>query len=509
MTIFSYAKKHSFLVFLIIIIIVILSIIIGKNSNKEVVSEISNNQKRVNVVNVAQFRQNNDFVSANGLVVSKGQADLKSQISAPISVINGQIGDEVYAGQVILELENSDLLAQLEQSKSSLALAQGQYSSSGVSLDSAKINAIDKISDSYLKGYEAIITQIDPLLFNNDGNGGRLTSLITDSTLTNRIISVRTDLTTIFRDWRKLSDNLSSDSTNEQINEALKISLKNLNIIDKLLSDISQALNDASRYSGATFTTFLNTWKTVLSANKLAISSSNASLISAQSAFISASTSYGSVAEAQVSLALAGVKNLEAQLAKTVIRSPINGKIAGLPLEVGELASPSQTLATVIGEEGLEVRAYASGEDINKIKIGAKVNISGEDLGVVESVAPSISNTNRKVEVKIAIKETVKEKLVIGKNVQVLIQADKKLLSNVNENSVENNNLYRLPIQNVKIIPGEAYVFTVDSENKVKKNIVILGEVDGDFIQVKSGLTDDMKIISPVYELDEGEIVSI
>jgi multidrug efflux pump subunit AcrA (membrane-fusion protein) len=67
--------------------------------------------------------------------------------------------------------------------------------------------------------------------------------------------------------------------------------------------------------------------------------------------------------------------------------------------------------------------------------------------------------------------------------------------------------LYKLPIQDVKIEPGEAYVLTVDSDNKVTKNPVILGEVDGDFVQVIQGLTSGMSIISPVYELDLGESV--
>jgi len=300
MTIFSYAKKHSFLVSVTIIILIILAIIIGKKSNTAVITEAPNNQKRVNLTNVAQFRQSSDFVSANGLIVSKGQADLKSQISAPISLINGQIGDNVYSGQVIVELENSDLLAQLQQSEASLALAQGQYSSSGVSFDSTRSNAVDRVRDSYFKGYEAIITQIDPLLFNNDGNGGRLASIIIDSAINNRIIDVRIDLITALRDWKTLSDNLNPDSTNEQITNAFKVSLKNLNTIEKLLSDISQALNDAAKYSGTTFTTFLNTWKTVVSTTRSSISGSNSSLISAQSAFISAGTSYGSTALCKV-----------------------------------------------------------------------------------------------------------------------------------------------------------------------------------------------------------------
>jgi hypothetical protein len=68
--------------------------------------------------------------------------------------------------------------------------------------------------------------------------------------------------------------------------------------------------------------------------------------------------------------------------------------------------------------------------------------------------------------------------------------------------------VYTLPIQDVKIVPGDAYVFTVDENSKIKSNPVVLGQVKGDFIEVVGGLTDDMNIVSPVYELDPGQKVT-
>jgi hypothetical protein len=49
----------------------------------------------------------------------------------------------------------------------------------------------------------------------------------------------------------------------------------------------------------------------------------------------------------------------------------------------------------------------------------------------------------------------------------------------------------------------------VDADSKVVRRPVILGNVQGDFVEVKSGLSDDMKIVSPVYELEEGQTVDI
>ena len=172
-----------------------------------------------------------------------------------------------------------------------------------------------------------------------------------------------------------------------------------------------------------------------------------------------------------------------------------------MPLRAGELAQPGQLIATVVGGGGLRVRAYASGEDLSRIKTGAKAVIQDNISGTVTSVAPSVNQTNRRVEIEISINNAATSNLVIGQNVNVSIDA-------ANIPIAKNKGNYLLPIQNVKIVPGAAYVFTVDSESKIVKNPVIIEKVEGDYVEIASGITPDMKIVSPVYELEEGEQVT-
>jgi multidrug resistance efflux pump len=500
MSIFSYVRKHSFLAGVTFVLLVFLAIFIGTNSGKEDASLKANDLiKKVTVANVQQFKNGDDFVFANGTVVSRGQADLKSQVSAPVKTIYRSIGDTIYAGDIILELENSDIRASLAQAKASLSLVYGQD-------QSAKSNAVDRVRDSYIKAYEAVITNIDPILFNNDGNYGRFTSNVVDYKLSSNIITTRIDLYDIFRKWEKLGIGLSEKSDNEEIVSAIKIAQKNLAVVDKLLGYMSEAINNSALHASGLFLTSINSWKVIVSTSRASINNTSTSLINVLSTLSSVKDSDEQSSSASVVVASSGVRALEVQLAKTIIRSPINGKVAGLPLGVGELASPGQLLATVVGGQGLEIRAYASGEDINRIKVGSQVKI-GNFAGFVESVAPSVSITNRKVEVKIAVTDestatTSTEKLVIGQNVSVLIKADKDI------SKVSKDIVYKLPIQNVKIVPGDAYVFTVE-DSKIKKNQVILGEVEGEFIEIVGGLSDNMNIVTPVYELDEGEEVVV
>ncbi len=502
MSIFSYIKSHILLVTIATVVIIGGAILLGRSGDTaSQVKEIG--PKKVQVANVSSFRKNDLVVQAQGMVESKSQADLKSQMSAPVSVTNVSIGDMVYAGQVILELQNADIRAQLSQAKASLDLANGQYYTGGVSLDSAKSSAIDQVRDSYLKGYEAVITNIDPLLNNNDGNGSRLTSFVSDAKTKDEIISVRIDLTNILKDWKTAVDALSPGSSPDDIIAAIRLSSKNLNTITGLLNNISRGLNDAAIYSNASFSAFLNNWKAIVSGAKASVSGSSLALSGALASLSGSNASFGTTAEAQVSLAKAGVQNLQAQLGKTIITSPITGRISALPLRVGELAAPGQLLATIIGGGGLEVKAFVSGEDIARVGVGASVIIGDTFKGTVANVAPSLNSASRKAEVDVDVTDLENSGLVVGQNVSVSITAKGSVQSPAAANT------YLLPIQDVKIVPGAAYVFTVDQDSKIKRNDVTLGQVQGDFIEVVSGLSDDMQIVTPVYELDEGEKVSV
>lgn len=503
MSIFTYIKSHTILASAIAIVVVAGVIIAGRVSSRSQATDTSqSNIKKVSLVSAQSFRTGLSTVPADGTVESVSQVDLKAQVSAPLAIVNVSVGDTVYAGQAIVSLQNADIRAQLDQARAALQLAQGQYSSGGISLDTARKNVIDKIRDAYSKSDEVVHMQLDAFLLNNAGSSLQLYTFIIDSSLSSKIRGTHIDLATILRDWKTKVDELSNSPSEIVISSAISLSEKNLAIVNAHLDLVSKGLNDAAKIAGGSELLVINGWQATVTGARASITSAITSMTAAESSFSNAGVSLGSSANAQVSVAQAGVKNLEAQLAKTIIISPISGKVAALPLRVGELASPGQLIATIVGGGGLQVKAYASGEDLTKIKVGSRAKVQGTIPGTVVSVAPSVSQLNKKVEVKISITDSTSSGLVIGQNVPVLIDV-------IPTASDVAGRVYVVPIQNVKIIPGEAFVFTVDADSKIVQHAVVLGAVQGGFIEVKSGLTDDMQIVSPVYELVEGQIVSV
>lgn len=468
-------KSHAVLAATVLFVAVAGTVIAGRiNSRKSTKEDSQSNIKRVALVDVASFRTGTSTISADGVVEANEQADLKSQTGAAVSVINVSIGDPVYAGQTILELENSDIRAQLAQS-------QGQYGSS-------RESTIDKIRDTYLKGDDAVHAQIDQLILNTSSQKPKFYTYVLDPQLSSRIRDNRTDLDTVFRNWKASVDALATASSSDvAIQAALTQSQTSLDKITTLLNDMSKVLSDAANVVVSSDLPTINSMQAIITGARASISGARQSLSSAS-----------------VGIAQAGVKALQAQLEKTIVRSPISGKIAALPLRVGEFAAPGTLLATVVGDGGIQVKAYASGEDLAKLKAGSAALIQNTIPGIVSNVAPSVSTVNRKVEVNIKVPNSSASGLVVGQNVQVRIQANKPI------STTDTKLVYTLPIQDVKVIPGEAYVFTVDPDSsKAVRHSVTLGAVRGDFLEVTGGLTDGMMIISPVYEIEDGQQVHL
>ncbi|MDB5239295.1 MAG: family efflux transporter subunit [Candidatus Parcubacteria bacterium] len=469
MSISTFVRSHAVAAGAILLVAVATTAIAGRMAGQKAATDSSgSNIKRVSLVEVASFRSGTSTISADGVVEAQSQADLKSQVGAPISRINVSIGDSVAAGQVILELENSDIKAQLSQ-------VQGQYGST-------RESTIEKIRDAYLKADDAVHTQIDQLILNTVNPRPKFYTYVFDPALGNRIRDNRADLDNVFRAWSASTNGLSATSSDADIQVALSRSQTSLDKITVLLNDMTKVLSDAANVVTSSDLPTVNSMLAIVTSARSSISGAKQSLSSAT-----------------VGIAQAGVQNLQAQLDKTIIRSPISGKIAALPLRTGEFAGPGTLLATVVGGSGIQVKAYASGEDLSRLKVGAPALIQNTIPGVVTSVAPSVSTVNRKVEINIKISNPSTANLVVGQNVQARIQADRPVASTANPTA------YTLPIQDVKIIPGEAYVFTVGADSKAVKHPVTLGPIRGDFLEVTAGLTDDMKIVSPIYEIEEGQ----
>lgn len=79
--------------------------------------------------------------------------------------------------------------------------------------------------------------------------------------------------------------------------------------------------------------------------------------------------------EARLVAAEQTMRQLELQLAKTVIRAPIGGTVLVKGIEVGELAVPGRVVAILVDLARLELKVYVPERDIGQVKLGALARV--------------------------------------------------------------------------------------------------------------------------------------
>ena len=472
----------------------------------------------VALVPVSDYQQAKTVNIDNGIVQSLGQADLKSQLTAAITAVNVKLGDTVSAGQTLVQLQNSDIAAQLDQAQARLdELKKGARTQdiqlSQTSADEAKATLINSIKDAYAKSDDAIHNHIDKFFANpRETNaqflimasvgGGQITFQASNPDLATAAGRQKYNLEKTLSDWQTAVNGLQDSSDAATIESALALSKQNLQVEIDFMNDMAPLVNNLSS-DNATYKQIIDGYKTEFSAARATVSGVLASLQGSETASRSATQALnlklaGASAE-QIRQAQASVDALQATLAKTRIVAPIAGRISYINGHIGELASNGQLVASVVNPNALQIKAYASENDLPLISQGDLVNIDGNAKGTITSVSPAIDPSTKKAEVDATVTQNAQPPVVIGQTVSVKI---------VSKQLGQGSEIYLLPIQAIQFSGNGNFVLSVDQNQKIVKTAITTGEIVGENIYVTGGLNPNMKIVATVRGLKEGDTVN-
>ncbi len=110
------------------------------------------------------------------------------------------------------------------------------------------------------------------------------------------------------------------------------------------------------------------------------------------------------VAEALVVQAQAGVSALEAQLAKMILRAPIDGLITSRSAHAAEVALPGATLLTVANLDPVHLTIYVPEDELGRVFLGQAVEVSVDSFpgqvftGTVSHIAQQAEFTPKNVQ---------------------------------------------------------------------------------------------------------------
>ena len=112
-------------------------------------------------------------------------------------------------------------------------------------------------------------------------------------------------------------------------------------------------------------------------------------------------------AEANVSAKIAHLAAIKKTIKDSIVKSPLDGTIETIFVELGEMARPGKKLMTIIDLSSLKLVTPVPQTSINKIKLGQKVNISvasiGSFIGKVEFISGKANEATRTFDIHIRV----------------------------------------------------------------------------------------------------------
>jgi RND family efflux transporter MFP subunit len=199
--------------------------------------------------------------------------------------------------------------------------------------------------------------------------------------------------------------------------------------------------------------------------------------------------------DAQVTQALGGLRAAQANLAKTILRTPIAGTINSLAVQTGDFLGANQQAALVANNNALEIVTYISQSERALLEVGDVLQVEGTEA-TVTAIAPAIDDSIGKIEVRLAAES---EDLQNGDTVTVTFVADSQ--TNVAGPVI-------VPLAAIKFTQTDGEVFVVENGVLVGRPVTI-GEVQGSGVTIEAGLSRTEAFVADARGLQAGDAVII
>lgn len=317
-------------------------------------------------------------VSATGRVESEASADLGFEKGGKISMVRNAVGDRVSSGQVLVELESGDLVASLDKAKADLATQEADLAKARVVLANYYSDVVNISQDAYAKADDAVRNQLDNLFLDDDSTNPKLTFSVNDVSIDNKVRALRLEVTRALAAWRDEQLGISAGSSPDSLDSYLAYMKVRAEMVRELLLLALDAVNNAP--STSLSVTTANSYRTSINTGRTNINIAIDNIVTQEQNIRSQKAAILS-AEASVKSYGASVANIQAQLAKNVLRAPISGVVTVQDAKVGEIAGAGVSLVSVISDTQLKIEVNTPEADIAKIRIGDTARVTLDAYG--------------------------------------------------------------------------------------------------------------------------------
>lgn len=206
------------------------------------------------------------------------------------------------------------------------------------------------------------------------------------------------------------------------------------------------------------------------------------------------------MSRANVAASQATVRQLEAQISQTIIRSPVDGLIMKRDAHLGDISSTTKSMFSIVRDNRLELRAQVSEEELARLKPGMGVEIADSANGVavkavIREISPLIDQETRLGTVRIDVPSSA------GFKPGNFVRGDIR---------VGDSQVLTVPSQAVLTKNDESFVLVLNQENQAQSRIVKTGNRNANLVEILDGLTpSDTVIVKGAGFVKNGDYVRV
>ncbi|MEI8270141.1 MAG: efflux RND transporter periplasmic adaptor subunit, partial [bacterium] len=435
-----------------------------------------------------------ESVSLTGNTTPEQSVSLTFGSGGPIAHTYSDLGKKVSKGQKLAELITSDLVAQLHQAQASHIVAQTTYDKLVNGASTTDIEVAKVALNNAKNSYNNIISQQKVLVAN------AFSSMLNSGIIAQPTVSgVSTaDLPIISGTYIGTEEGIYTVTIHMGGNNSF-FSFSGIEKGSGQVSTVAVPLgtlglyiqfpsNNITSYSNNTwiisipnkqspsYLTYYNAYQSALQNQSNSIATAQGVVDTAQANLDQRQAVPRSedleIAKAQIGQAQANIESIKSKLENAEIVAPISGTITQFDAKIGQIASPSMPLVSIMSDGGYEVDSGASETDIGKISVGDKVSMTIDAfqneifLGSVFYIAPAATNTGGVI--------TYQVKISFDK---IDLRLKSGLTANINIETKHKDNVLVLPQYAILQNDKGTFVETLVN-NKIIQNPVTLGIVD-------------------------------
>ncbi len=205
--------------------------------------------------------------------------------------------------------------------------------------------------------------------------------------------------------------------------------------------------------------------------------------------------------ESQVKQAKINITKARKALSDTLITTPINGQVATIMVQRGEMAGPQSIVLQIVDQSKVLVKLNVTEMSLQELQNGKKVkvyipSIDKDLIGEITYVAPAVNKQTLAFPVEVEVNnqdKMIKAGMMV--EVQVIQSSEKDQMVIPTEAVIGTGNNY--------------YVFIINGDKVAKRKIKVKEMNSGETV-ISSGLIkNDLVVVKGQYELENGTKVEV